>query len=101
MPRLAWIQEESALEASQDERVYTVHDLGQNGAQLDIRITGDNPRYPRFIVRMDSITDVQRFAETMATGDNDVKLSSYPAKNELGGRNACAYPLGGVAYPRK
>jgi hypothetical protein len=101
MPELTWIQEESTLEASHDERIYTVLDLEKNGAQLDIRITGDNPNYPRLIVRMDSVTDVQRFAESLASGDNDVNLPPYPLANELGGRNACVYPLDGVANPRK
>ncbi len=98
MEILNWHSYDGGLvqEASQDEHVYTVRDLGQNGSQLDVRLTGDNPRYPRLILRVNAVADVRRLAESIASGVIHVDLDSYPSRNELIGDIACVFQVAGL-----
>jgi hypothetical protein len=85
-------------EASQDETIYTIHDLGQNGVQVDIRHTGDDAKYPRLIVRRDTVAEAQAFAESVAGPHNRVNLPDLPGNP--GEADAYVYRLDGEAAPR-
>jgi len=74
---LEWREQESPavmLATGSDQRCFLIRDLGPDGAQLEVRVTGDP--YPRVIVRE---TDVEH-AQVIA---NDMEWDEHFSVNRL------------------